>query len=64
MEIGALVTGVLGGLCTVYGALDAFGVLPASASTDKVDWVFWLMAAVVLLLGSVVLLLARNREID
>ena len=64
MGIGALCTGILGALSAIYGACDAFGVLPASASTDKVDWTFWLTAAAVLLLGTIVLLMSRRPDVD
>ncbi len=64
MGIAALLTGILGGLCTVYGALDAFDVLPASASLTRVDWVFWLMAAAVLLLGTIALLMGRSHDVE
>ncbi len=60
MGIFALVTGIIGGLSTIYGALVAFDVLPDAAVLTQVDWTFWLVLAVVLMLATIALLHARG----
>ncbi len=60
MGIFALVTGILGGLSTIYGALDAFDVLPDAITLTQVDWTFWLVLAAILMLATIALLHARG----
>lgn len=60
MGIFALVTGIIGGLSTIYGALDAFDVLPDALALTQVDWMFWLILAAIMLLATIALLQARG----
>ena len=64
MGIAALCTGIIGGLSTIYGALEAFDVLPDEISLTQVDWSFWLILAGVLMLATIALLQARSPMID
>ncbi len=65
MGICAWISGVLGGLAAVFGALVAFDVLPTGVTSSlKVDWTFWFYAAIVLLLGAIALAQYRGREVD
>ena len=60
MGIAALCTGIVGGLATIYGALEAFDVLPDEIVLTQVNWSFWLTLAIVLMLATIALLQARS----
>ena len=55
MGIAALVIGIIGGLCGVMGVITSFDILddPIISKLGSGEYMFWFLAAGVLLLGSI-----------
>ena len=64
MGIAALITGILGGLCGIWGILDAFDVIPADTIDLTVDWTFWFPMAVILMLAAILFSVNNKGEVD
>ncbi len=62
MGITALIMGLLGGLCSVWGILNAVDIIPGDLIINDLDWTFWFGLATILLLGSIAVSFGRRRE--
>jgi p-aminobenzoyl-glutamate transporter AbgT len=60
MGFTAAIIGCIGGLCAIFGILQAAEVITADMSPINVGWDFWFMLAGVLLLGSIALLVGKG----
>jgi hypothetical protein len=60
MGLMAAIIGSIGGLCAVFGILEAADVIPNDIGLATVDWNFWFMLAGVLLLGSIALSVGKG----
>ncbi len=57
MGMSALIFGILGGLCAVWGIVTATEVVPEYAG---LTWMFWLVLSGILLLGSIAFAVGRG----
>jgi hypothetical protein len=60
MGMMAAIIGSIGGLCAVFGILQAADVITASMRPINVSWDFWFMLAAVLLLGSIAISVGKG----
>jgi len=61
MVMSAWISGILGGLCAVWGIITATGVLPEYAG---LTWMFWMVLGAILLLASIALTLGRGSNYE
>jgi len=61
MVISAWISGILGGLCAVWGIITATGVVSEYAG---LTWMFWMVLGAILLLGSIALSLGRGSSYE
>ena len=61
MVMSAWISGILGGLCAVWGIITATGVLPEYAG---LTWMFWMVLGAILLLASIALTLGRGNSYE
>jgi hypothetical protein len=64
MGLTALVLGVLGGIAAVLGVLDILEVTSEPLISDKLNWMFWMYAAIILILGAIAFLLGRKQNYE
>ena len=57
MGMSALICGILGGLCAVWGIITATAVVPEYA---ELTWMFWMVLSGILLLASIVFTVGRG----
>jgi hypothetical protein len=60
MGLMAAIVGTIGGLCAVFGILEAADVIPSDIGLANVSWDFWFMLAGILLLGSIALTVGKG----
>ena len=63
MAMSAWISGILGGLCAVWGIITAVEVLPEEAVVPEVagfTWMFWLALSGVLLIASIAFTVGRG----
>ncbi len=61
MGVGALIFGVIGGLCTVMGIITAVAVIPEYAG---LTWMFWFVLAAILLLITIAFTIGRGTSYE
>ena len=57
MGMSALISGILGGLCAVWGIVTATEVVSEYAG---LTWMFWMVLSGILLLASIALIVGRG----
>ena len=57
MGMSALISGILGGLCAVWGIVTATEVVPEYAG---LTWMFWMVLGGILLLASIAFIMGRG----
>jgi hypothetical protein len=62
MGLTAAILGALGGIAAVLGVLDILEVTSDRLIHDNLTWVFWMYAAIILILGAIACLLARKQS--
>ena len=60
MGLTAVILGALGGIAAVLGVLDILEVTSEPLISDKLNWMFWMYAAIILILGAIAFLLGRK----
>ena len=63
MVVSAWISGILGGLCVVWGIITAVGILPEEAVVPKVagsTWIFWMVLSGILLIASIAFTVGRG----
>ena len=55
--MSALICGILGGLCAVWGIITATAVIPEFA---ELSWMFWMVLSGILLLASIAFAIGRG----
>ena len=61
MVMSAWISGILGGLCAVWGIITATGVVSEYAG---LTWMFWMVLGAILLLASIALTLGRGSNYE
>ena len=64
MGLTALILGALGGIAAVLGVLEVLEVSSEPLISDKLNWIFWMYAAIILILGSIAFLLGRKQNYE
>ncbi len=61
MGMAALISGILGGLCAVWGIITATEVVSEYAG---LTWMFWMVMSGILLLASIALAVGRGSSYE
>jgi len=64
MGLTAVILGALSGIAAVLSVLNVLEVTSEPILSDKLNWVFWMYAAIVLLLGAIAFLLGRKQQYE
>jgi predicted membrane-bound dolichyl-phosphate-mannose-protein mannosyltransferase len=64
MGLTAAILGGLGVIATVLGVLDILQVTSEPLISDKLNWMFWMYAAIILILGAIAFLLGRKQNYE
>lgn len=62
MGLTAIILGALGVIATVLGVLNILEIPSEPLISPKFTWAFWMYAAIILILGAIAFLLARNKS--
>jgi membrane associated rhomboid family serine protease len=64
MGLTAAILGALGAIAAVLGVLDILEVTSEPLISDKLNWMFWMYAAIILILGAIAFLLGRKQNYE
>lgn len=62
MGLTAAILGALGAIAAVLGVLSILGLPSDPIISGKLTWVFWMYAAIILILGAIAFLLGRKQN--
>lgn len=62
MGLTAIILGALAVIAVALGVLDILEIPSESLISTKLNWMFWMNAAIVLTLGAIAFLLARGKS--
>ena len=64
MGLTAAILGALGAIAAALGVLNILEVTTDPILSDKLNWMFWMYAAIILLLGAIACLLGRKQNLS
>ncbi|OGO00952.1 MAG: hypothetical protein A2Y58_02285 [Chloroflexi bacterium RBG_13_51_52] len=64
MGLTAAILGALGAIAAALGVLNILEVTSEPILSDKLNWMFWMYAAIVLILGAIAFLLGRKQNYE
>ncbi len=64
MGLIAAILGALGAIAAALGVVDILEVTSGSIVSDKLNWTFWMYAAIILILGAIAFLLGRSKHYE
>jgi hypothetical protein len=62
MGLTAAILGALGGIAAVLGVLEILEVTSEPIIHENLSWIFWMYAAIILILGAIAFLLGRRQN--
>ena len=62
MGLTAAILGALGAIAAALGVLDILELSSEPIISDKLNWMFWMYAAIILILGCIAFLLGRKQN--
>jgi len=64
MGLTAAILGALGAIAAALGVINILEVSSEPILSDKLNWMFWMYAAIILILGAIAFLLGRGKKYE